>query len=89
MADLFLQSTAEEFAKDFIAAVLASHDSRIRSVRRESLSTISHGIQGSEIILPLASRVELHCLLRHGHGKVGAASDRFWARIIRLSCRVR
>lgn len=62
--DLFLQSTAEEFAKDLIAAVLAGHDSRIRAVVRGSLAAISHWVQGSEVILPLASGVELRWLLR-------------------------
>ena len=60
--DLFLQSTPEEFAKDLITAVLASQDSRIRSVVRASLASISRWIQGSELVVHVLHSIEFRWL---------------------------
>ncbi len=64
--DLFLQSTPEEFAKNLIAEVLASQDSRVPTLVQESLAALSRWLQGSEseLVVRVLNSVEFRWLSR-------------------------
>lgn len=60
--DLFLQSTADEFAKKLIAAILVNQDSRMPAVVQESLAALSRWFQGSELAIRVLNSVEFRWL---------------------------